>query len=47
MIQWRKFESKRSFKLKVMNFSCLYIFLHFIFIFQEFLEIKIRRKRFI
>ena len=47
VIQWRKFESKRPFKLKVMNLLSLYIFLDFILIFQEFLEIKIHKKRFI
>ena len=51
VIQWRNFESKRPFKLKVMHFLYLYIFLDFILIFsgifQEFLRIKMCKNGFI
>ena len=44
VIQWRKFESKRSSRNEVMNFWILLIFLIFIFIFQVFFTIYFRKK---
>ena len=47
VIQGRKFESKRPFRLEDMNFLILYIFLEFILIFHDFLKAKITKIGFI
>ena len=44
VIQWRKFESKKSSRNEVMNFLRLLIFSEFFMIFLEFLELKKSQK---